>query len=210
MILKNNIVIGAGGHSRPVVETLYLLKKKKIKIFDTSYSKNKNNIILKSTVAGDFKKINLKKYIKNNFYLAIGDNKIRKNFFNKLNKKVDLPNLISPYAYVSKFSQIGLANFLNHYSYIGPNSSLGNNNIINTHVLIEHDVKIGNNTHICPCVKIAGSSSIGDNVFVGIGSIIIDKIKISSNVTIGAGSIVRENINYPGKYIVVNGKLKKL
>ena len=210
MILKNNIIIGAGGHSRPILENLYLKDKNKIKIFDINYSKENKNLILKSKVVGGFEKKNIKKYSKDNFYLAIGDNKKREKIFKDLQKKVKLPNLISPYAYVSKFSKINDGNFLNHFCFIGPNVLIGNNNIINTYSLLEHDVKIGNHSHICPGVKIGGNSSFGDNVFIGIGSIIIDKIKICSNVTIGAGSVIKENIKKPGRYVVIKGKIKKL
>jgi sugar O-acyltransferase (sialic acid O-acetyltransferase NeuD family) len=207
---KNNIIIGAGSHSRTILENLYLLKKKKIKIFDTNYSQKKNNLILKSKVLGDFKDLDLDKYLKSYFFLAIGDNAKRKKIFNIINKKNNLPNLVSPKSHLSTISKVGIGNFFNHYSYIGPNVSVGNNNIINTYSLIEHDVSLGSHSHICPGVKIGGSSSLGDNVFIGIGSVIIDKINICSDVIIGAGSIIKKDIKKPGKYVVIKNKIKKL
>ena len=210
MTLKSNIILGSGGHSRVILENLYILKKKNIKIYDFNFSSKKNNTILKNIV-NDFKKISKKEISKNNdLFLAIGDNDKRKKYFDKFKSKIKIPNLISKYSSISRYSKIGRANFLNHFCFIGPNSIIGNNNIINTKSLVEHDVKIGSHCHIGPSAKIGGASSIGDNVMCGIGSIIINKINICSNVTIGAGSIVTQNITEPGTYVTVRNKLRKL
>ena len=210
MTLKSNIILGSGGHSRVILENLYILKKKNIKIYDLNFSSKKNNLILKNKVS-DFKKISKKEISKNNdLFLAIGDNDKRKKYFDKFKSKIKIPNLISKYSSISRYSKIGRANFLNHFCFIGPNSIIGNNNIINTKSLIEHDVKIGNHCHIGPSVKIGGASTIGDNVMCGIGSIIINKINICSNVTIGAGSVVTKNISNPGTYVTIGNKLRKL
>ena len=44
---KSNIILGSGGHSRVILENLYILKKKNIKIYDFNFSSKKNNTILK-------------------------------------------------------------------------------------------------------------------------------------------------------------------
>ena len=210
MTLRSNIILGSGGHSRVILENLYILKNKNIKIYDFNYSYRKNNTILKNKVI-DFKKVPKKEISKNNnLFLAIGDNNIRKKYFNKFRTRIKMPNLISKNSSISRYSKLGIANFFNHFCFIGANSIIGNNNIINTKSLIEHDVKIGSHCHIGPNVKIGGGSSVGDNVMCGIGSIIINKIKICSNVTIGAGTIITKNITKPGTYVTTGNKLRKL
>jgi len=210
MTLKSNIVLGSGAHSRVILENLYSLNKKNIRLYDFNFSSKQNNLILKNKV-NDFKKISKKEISKNNnMFLAIGDNSLRKKYFNQFKAKINIPNLISKESSISSFSKVGLANFFNYFCFIGPNSVIGNNNIINTKSLVEHDVKIGSHCHIGPGVKIGGGSSIGDNVMCGIGSILINNIKICSNVIIGAGSIVTKSINKPGTYVTVKNKLRKL
>tara|TARA_B100000886_G_scaffold334594_1_gene290349 strand:+ start:1243 stop:1875 length:633 start_codon:yes stop_codon:yes gene_type:complete len=210
MTLKSNIVLGSGGHSRVILENLLILKRKNIKIYDFNFSPRQKNIILKKKVS-DFKKLSKKEIsMNNNLFLAIGDNVIRKKYFEKFKSKIKMPNLISKNSSISRYSKLGKANFFNHFCFIGPNSNIGNNNIINTKSLIEHDVKIGSHCHIGPNVKIGGATSLGDNVMCGIGSIIINKVKICSNVIIGAGSIVTKSIRKPGTYITVKNKLRKL
>ena len=210
MTLKSNIVLGSSAHSRVILENLYSLNKKNIRLYDFNFSSKQNNLILKNKV-NDFKKISKKEISKNNnMFLAIGDNSLRKKYFNQFKDKINVPNLISKESSISSFSKVGLANFFNYFCFIGPNSVIGNNNIINTKSLVEHDVKIGSHCHIGPGVKIGGGSSIGDNVMCGIGSILINNIKICPNVIIGAGSIVTKSINKPGTYVTVKNKLRKL
>ena len=210
MTLKSNIVLGSGGHSRVILENLYILNKKNIRLYDFNFSSKKNNLIFKNKV-NDFKKISKKEISKkNNIFLAIGDNALRKKYFISYRDKINMPNLISKNSNISLLSKVGIANFFNHFCFIGPNVIIGDNNIINTKSLIEHDVKIGSHCHIGPDVKIGGGSFIGNNVMCGIGSILINKIKICSDVILGAGSIVTKNISKPGTYITVENKLRKL
>ena len=91
MTLKSNIILGSGGHSRVILENLYILKKKNIKIYDFNFSYRKDNTILKNKVI-DFKKIPKKEISKNNnLFLAIGDNNIRKKYFNKFRTRIKMP-----------------------------------------------------------------------------------------------------------------------
>ena len=210
MTPKKNIVLGSGGHSRVILENLYILNKTNIKIYDFEFSSRKNSTILKTKVY-DFKKISKKEISKkNNLFLAIGDNFTRKKYFNNFKEKIKIPNLISKNSSISRYSKIGTANFFNHFCFVGPDVIVGNNNIVNTKSLIEHDVKIGSHCHIGPSVKIGGGSIIGDNVMCGMGTIIINKINICPNVIIGAGSIITKNISKPGTYVTVRNKLRKL
>ena len=50
MTLKSNIILGSGGHSRVILENLYILKKKNIKIYDFNFSYRKNNKFQKITI----------------------------------------------------------------------------------------------------------------------------------------------------------------
>jgi sugar O-acyltransferase (sialic acid O-acetyltransferase NeuD family) len=210
MTLKSNLVLGSGGHSRVILENLYILNKKNIRLYDFNFSSKKNNLIFKNRV-NDFKKISKKEISKkNNIFLAIGDNNLRKKYFIRYRDKINTPNLISKNSNISSLSKVGIANFFNHFCFIGPNVIIGDNNIINTKSLIEHDVTIGSHCHIGPDVKIGGGSFIGNNVMCGIGSILINNIKICSNVILGAGSIVTKSISKPGTYITVKNKLRKL
>lgn len=201
MLKKNDVVIiGAGGHCRPILDVIIQNYKSKIRIYDISNFKKKKELILGHQVEGIYKNTELVNFKNQIIFLAIGDNQKRKKIYDNLKMIVNLKNLVSKKSYLSRSIKIGKANFINNFAYIGQEVEIGNNNIFNTCCIIEHEVKIGNNCHIAPGVKIGGRSVISDNVFIGIGCSIIDNIKICKNVTIGAGSVVVKDINSPGVY----------
>lgn len=203
MISKNKIsIIGSGGHARPVIEVLdEMYPDNNKEIFDINYKiLKKKEKILGYKVVGPLKNFFKEKYKKT--FIAIGDNKIRKEIYTKMvNKKIALPNLISPNSNLSKHIKLGKGNFINQLVHIGAESIIGNNNIINTGAVLEHQTKIGSNSHIGPKVIIGGNVKIGNNVFLGLGTKIINKVKICSNCIVGAGSIVVKNITKPGIYV---------
>tara|TARA_B100001769_G_C22044771_1_gene561493 strand:+ start:259 stop:909 length:651 start_codon:yes stop_codon:yes gene_type:complete len=214
MTLKNKInIIGSGGHSRPVIEIAdELFPSDDKEIFDINYDiSRKNEKILGYKVAGSLNSFFKKKEIKEAF-IAIGDNKKRRDIYKKLlKKKIIIPNLISKNSNISKHIKIGKGNFINKLVYIGAESVIGNNNIINTGAVLEHQTKIGSNSHIGPKAVVGGHVKIGNNVFLGLGSKVINKVKICSNCTIGAGSVVIKSISKPGIYVGIPAKkIKKI
>ena len=206
---KNLVVLGAGGHARPILEILEenFPSNKKI-ILDETFDANKKEKILGNLIFGNFKEIDS---IKNKvIFIAIGDNEIRSNIYNTLKKKkINTPNLISITSSISKYFKIGDANFINKKAFIGTSSKIGNNNIINSGSLIEHEVVIGNNNHIAPKSIIGGRVKIGNKVLIGMGSKILPGIKICSNTIIGAGSVVTKSILTPATYAGIPAKMIK-
>ncbi len=111
-----------------------------------------------------------------------------------------LATIVSPLAYVSKYSKIGCGSIIMHRAILGPNTIIGNNCIINTNSNIEHDSNLGNYCHVSTHTVINGGCSIGNNVFIGSNATIFQGIKITDNVVIAAGSVVRKNIEVSGVY----------
>jgi UDP-perosamine 4-acetyltransferase len=195
---KKNIIIGCGGHARSAISILIKNKNKNIIIKSTSKIK-KNEKIYGISI----NKLNLDSELKknDNFYLAIGDIKLRTKYFNLLTKeKRLLPNIISTSSNLTDKLKIGIGNFIGENSFIGPFVKIGSNNIINTNVSIDHECEIGSNCNISPGVIIAGRVKIGDNNFIGIGACISDNITIGKNITIGANTFINKSINKPGIY----------
>lgn len=197
MFKKNHklVIIGTGGHSKVCVD-ICNLNKINIQGYITEKKVNGSNLEkLDHPIIGKLE--NIDKIHKKNYqyFIAIGDNKIRTKIFNLLKDSFDLINLIHPKSIISKNSKLGKNIIINAGAIINSNVLIENNCIINTGCIIEHDVQIQKNAHICPGVKIAGSVNIGENVFVGIGSSIINNINIGKNVIVGAGSVVIKNIS---------------
>ena len=197
-MIKKNIVIGSGGHSRSLISLLIKNKKNKINI--RSYAK----LILKEKIFNiKVQKLNLELDLKgnNNYFLAVGDIKIRKKYFDILKEKnKNTPNVISKSSNLNININLGNANFIGENVFIGPYTNIGSNNIINTSCSIDHECILGNHCNLSPGVILGGRVKIEDNVFIGMGVCIADNVKIGKNVIIGANSFVNKSIENPGTY----------
>lgn len=112
-----------------------------------------------------------------------------------------LPVIISPVAYVSRYTILGKGSIIMHHAVVNAEANIGVNNIINSKALIEHEVRIGNHCHISTGSRINGQVSIADECFIGSGVTLANNITISEKVIIPAGTTVFKNINKSGIYV---------
>ncbi len=201
----SSIIIGTGGHARAVIS---LLKKSKDYVIEglieISSNVDLSEKILDCPVIGgqDYLEILLRKK-SNNYFLAIGDNYVRKNIYNFLVKhEANLPNLFDPYSFVDQSVVYGHGNIFFHNSYVGPLAKLGCNNILNTGCVVEHNSSVLNHCHLAPNSVICGNSHIDDLCFIGANSTVINDLKICSEINIGAGSTVIKSIKNKSKTYV--------
>lgn len=195
---KKLLIIGAGGHSKVVSDSVNRDEYQIVGILDKDDSlvgKFINDIPIIGT-----DKMAEKFFIDGICHAVIGighlgNYHLRNNIFNRL-KDIGyyMVNIIHPSAIVSETAVLGEGNVILPNATINSDAMLLNNNIINTGAIVEHDVKIGNNVHMGPGTIICGMSQIADNTFVGAGSTIIQGIKIGRNVIVGAGSTVLSSI----------------
>ena len=137
---------------------------------------------------------------KKKIVLAVGDNKKRKEHFEKFSKNIFPENIIHPSAVIEKRSATGKANLFFAGSVVNAEAKIGDNNIINTRAVIEHEVVIGNHNHISVGTILCGRVGIENVCFIGAGTVVIDKIRICSHVIVGANSVIVKDITEPGIY----------
>lgn len=184
-------IIGAGGHSKQVIDCFKHSKIPIKGIFDddkTGMYYHDYQIIGK---VSDIDKLLDKT---ENLFCGIGDNKIRQIIIEHY-KDYNFLNCIHPLAHISDSAKMGIGNYIGPYSILDADSVVGNFNIINNLSIIAHDVQIGNFNHIAPHACLGGSAKIKDNILVGSNATILPKIIIESDVIVGAGSLVHKNIN---------------
>ena len=204
--MKKIIIIGSGGHSRVIVDTLEQLGLAIHGIVDLNYKDEKEKIF-GYEIIGDISVLESLNPNDYNVVLAIGENNKREEYFLRIeNYGFSIASIIHPTAVLSKKVNIGNGVFINAGAIINAGVEIGDNTIINTGSIIEHEVKIKENCHICPGVKIAGRVIIGKNTFVGIGTSIIDYITIDESATIGAGSVIIKNVEKYSKVAGVPGR----
>jgi len=101
----------------------------------------------------------------------------------------ELPNIISPYAYVSKHVTMGESNVVLHYAVINAGAKIGNNCIINTKALIEHDAVVEDHCHISTAAVVNGGVIVKKGTFFGSNAVSKEYTEISGFIK--AGSVVK-------------------
>ena len=200
--MKKLVIIGAGGHCRSVLSAAQSMKIwQDFKIIDLNFT-NQNEKIIGYKVY-PIEKVN--EYIKRklDFFIAIGDNKIRETTYRSMKEhECSFVNIIHPNSHIDKNSSLGKGNFVGQFSNIGACARLGNFNIVNNYGNVEHEVTLGDFNHLAPSSTICGRSKLKDNIFVGSNAVIIEKLSIAKNTTIGAGSVVLKSVDQPNKKLV--------
>ena len=206
--MKSLLVIGAGGHARPVISTAKLTGLWKIcGVLDTTFH-GQPELILEVPVLGGLEKLSKFSSTDVCVIIAIGDNFQRGKIFDVVKKrKFDLTNVTHPSAIIDPTAKLGYGNYIGAFAHIGPETIIGDGNIINTFTNIDHEVKIGNYNQIAPSAVVCGRSFIGNHAFVGASATILDNLSIADRTTIGAGSVIVKKIVEPGKtFLGIPGK----
>lgn len=196
--MEELIIIGSGGHGKVCAEIAESMNKwKTISFLDDSFPSSKK--CLDFDIIG--KTSDMNNYTSHDFFVAIGDNGVRENFFEELiSLSCNIVSLIHPESYISKYSSIGYGTSIHQNVVINTDSTIGNGCIINTGTIVEHENIISDFVHLSPNVSLGGRVSVGRKTWIGIGSTVINNINISSDIVVGASSLVVKNINSQGLY----------
>ncbi len=193
--MSSLLIIGAGGHSRPVISTAKSLGLWNILgILDLGY-KGQTETILDVPVLGSINLLSRYKTCDTSLFIAVGDGRLRY----ELSIDVTLSsfktvNIIHNSALIDKSAKIGCGNFIGPFANIGPEVELGDFNIINSYANIEHETTIGNFCEVSPGAIICGRCKVLDKVFIGSNATIVEKKTLAQGTRIGAGATVVKSI----------------
>ncbi len=188
------ILIGAGGHSQSCIDVIE--KENKFQIFGLiDLPQNIGHKVLGYEVIDEDK--NIEKYISPEVYFLITIGQIksplkRQLIYSNLKKSgANIATIISPLAYVSKYSTIGHGSIIMHNAIINAGASVGENCIINTKALVEHNAIVENHCHLSTGAIVNGSSIIKEGSFIGSNAVVVDGIVVKESSFIKAGSLVK-------------------
>lgn len=192
-------IVGAGGHTRTLINILELLAIPIKGIFD-EVIRSKGEQILGYSV------LPIEELIENSsVIISKGDIEGKLRYSNLFSDRILKENLIHPKANIES-AQLGIANQISSNCYITPTANVGSHNVIYCGTMIEHEAIIGDFNIITVNVSICGRSKIGNHIFIGAGAILLPNISICDNVIIGAGAVVTKDIDSPGTYIGIPAK----
>lgn len=214
--MKKNycVIIGGGGHSKVLIETVFLQKKYIPKyILDPNKELWGKEIFGIKVLGPDDELGDLKKKGIDYFVVGVGsikDNLKRKEIYEKAIKLSFEPaNIIHPNAIISKTSKIGRGSQILAGAILNTESEIGENVLINTGAIIEHNCILKNHIHISIGARVASTVTIEDLVFIGAGAVLKQNIKVGEGAVIGAGAVVLSDIPAFKTFIGVPAKEKK-
>lgn len=201
------LIIGAGGHGKVVADTaLATGRYEDIAFLDDDPSITS---VLSFKVLG--RATDFERYLSEfqDAVVAIGNNHTRYHFFELLLKLgFNLPAIIHPTAFVSRFAIVARGTVVFAHAVINADTEIKEACIINTASVIEHDCYIGKACHISPSATISGGVRIGDFSWIGSGANVKNNVVIGQNVIVGLGSAVISDVSSNKTVIGVPAKEK--
>ena len=192
---RDILLVGGGGHCKSVIDVIELEGKFKIAGI---IEKDKNLIgqkVLDYEVIGCDEDLGKLREKYEYAFVTVGQIKtpdLRTKIYEKLKKlNFKLPVIISPLAYVSKYSKIEEGTIIMHHALVNANAKIGKNCIINSKALIEHDALIEDFCHISTAAVINGGVIVKRGSFIGSNAVTKEYIEIKENSFIKAGSLVK-------------------
>lgn len=192
--MKSLVIIGAGGHGKVVADTaLEMGAFNTISFVDARYPSLTSQLGL--NVVGDDDSIPALVSKSRSFVIAIGDNRLREQFYQKLiSLGANFARIIHPDATVSRFAEVLYGTVVFAGARINASAQIGQNVIVNTGAIIEHDCQIGSHSHIAPGAVMTGASEVGEMCLVGTGAVVLPGTVIGHDSIIGAGAVVNRNV----------------
>ena len=214
MSFEKHYIFGASGFAKEVFLILLRTGVNRENIFFVDSNPVKHQNIHGSEVISEdqFMRISDSDYSGNKklVYIGIGNPKIRKNVFLKLQnvKNVVFPNLIDPNSIVDeKLNSIGVGNIFCSNCVITIDTKIGNFNHFNLSCTIGHDTEVGDFCTFSPGCNISGNVVINDKVFFGTNSTTIEGVCIYEEAVIGASAAVVSDLKQSGTYVGIPAKM---
>lgn len=164
------ILIGGGGHCRSVIDVIEQEGRFTIAgIIEKSANESKT-VYNYNVIGTDDELEKLSQQYKYAFITVghVESNKVRVKLFYKLKALgFNIPTIISPLAYVSKYARVGEGSIIMHHALINVSASVGVNCIINSKALVEHDAIIEKNCHVSTGAIVNGGTILKANSFYG-------------------------------------------
>lgn len=189
---ENIILIGGGGHCRSVIDVIESTDKFLI-LGIVDVRENIGKKVFEYEIIGCDDDLEDIFKICKNAHITIGhieSNQKRVEMYYKLKEiGFNLPVIVSPLAYVSKYAFIDEGTIVMHHALINANAKIGKNCIINTKALIEHDAIIEDFCHISTGAVVNGGVVVRQNTFFGSNATSKQYVEVKGFVK--AGSVAK-------------------
>ena len=196
---KTCIILGAGGHTRVLIDCLQLSEDVDIFGILDPNPDLAGKAIFDIPVLGNDELLAEMRNKGVNFFVVgvggIGNNTPRIMLYDlALNHGLKPLTVIHPSAIISKRATIGEGSQLLPGSILNAGAKIGINCILNSGSIVEHDCNIGNHVHIATGAKLTSTVQVGDGAHIGAGATIRQGIRVGEYSIIGAGATVVKDV----------------
>jgi sugar O-acyltransferase (sialic acid O-acetyltransferase NeuD family) len=120
----------------------------------------------------------------------------------------EFPQAIHPSAVIAASSDLGNGVAVMANAAVNPGTLIGSNVIINTGAIVEHDCIVGDHAHVSVGSRLGGRVRVGEGSHIGIGASVREGISIGRNSIVGAGAAVVDDV--PDNVVVAGVPAKVL
>jgi sugar O-acyltransferase (sialic acid O-acetyltransferase NeuD family) len=199
MTARPVIILGAGGHSRVLIDTLksFAVEIKGITEPDVNLHGSR---VMGIPIIGDDSFI--LKYKVNEIKLVNGlgmvnrfDRRRRARVYEAFKERgYNFTGVIHASAIISFEADLADDAQVMAGAVIQTAVTIGANTIINTRASVDHECTVGRHVHIAPGATVSGGVTIGDGVLIGAGATIIQGLHVGANSTVAAGAVVVRDV----------------
>ena len=190
------IILGAGGHSRVLIDTLLLDSTEILGMTDVNLERQP---FLGVPLLGN--DLIVERYSPEKIQLINGIGSISQPYIRQktFQKFKDLGfifrNVIHPSSVIASDVSFGEGVQVMAGVVIQSGCTIGDNTIVNTSTSLDHECKIGTHVHLAPGVVLSGNVCVGELCHIGVGVKIVQSIRVDAGSLVKAGTIVTSNIN---------------
>ena len=201
------IIIGYGGHSYVVIDTLIELGFSVSKYVD-EVEKESNPFNL-SYLGKESSDESLQQLEGGRYFVSIGNNAARSKVTQSIISTLSNSpmTLIHPKSTVSNFAKLGSGVLVAPNASINAQATIADGVICNTASVIEHECQIGAFAHIAPGAVLAGNVTVGNASFIGANAVVKEGVNIGKNVIVGAGSVIINDVPDNSKVVGNPGRI---
>lgn len=197
MIDKPVLVIGAGGHTKVLVDALLLQKVNIVGILDCQSDQTGKKILGIPIIGNDgvISAYHPTEVLLVNGIGSIGKTLLRQSVFVKFKKNnYRFATVVHPGAILARDVLLQEGAQVMAGAIIQTGCSIGGNSIVNTGAKLDHDCKIGVHVHLSPGSTLCGGCIVEDGVHIGAGATVVQGLRIGRESIIGAGAVVLKDI----------------
>jgi len=190
---KPVIILGAGGHSKVLIDILKLYNTALTGITDLDSNLHGKSIMGVPVIGDDHLVLQYQPesiLLVNGIGLT-GQTSKRKQIFETFKERnYCFLSVVHPNSVLASDVKTAEGVQIMAGAVIQTGTVIGANTIINTRAGIDHDCIIGSHVHIAPGATICGGVTVEDSVFIGAGATVIQSVHIGANSIIAAGAVV--------------------